>query len=187
MQQPARRNRIRMLTSWQLIRSFFSGHSRRNPGSRTSASGPAGSRKPPPARLVIVAMVAGHEQREVLSALSEESWDIRFAESRTDAWESARRFTAPVILYDRDWPDLQWRSEVQYLASLPHRPCVILTSRVSDDYLWEELIRQGGYELLAKPLRAPDAARVIRLAIIYWKNMAGAVVEESKTLHSSRS
>jgi hypothetical protein len=45
-----------------------------------------------------------------------------------------------------------------------------LASRVADDYLWQELIRCGGHDLLAKPFRAEDAARALKLAASFWTN-----------------
>jgi hypothetical protein len=45
-------------------------------------------------------------------------------------------------------------------------------SVVVDEYLLQELIRRGGYELLPKPLRAESIARVIKLALSYWTSAA---------------
>jgi len=122
-------------------------------------------------RITIVALVVSDHDREVLTFLSNrEPVDIHFAESHVDAWEAMNRLNSPVVLYDRDWPNAEWRTTVQALASSPHRSCVILASRVADDYLWQELIRCGGYDLLAKPFRAEDVARALKLALSYWKS-----------------
>ena len=106
-----------------------------------------------------------------------ESVDIHFAESHVDAWEAMNRLNSPVILYDRDWPNAEGGTTVQALASSPHRSCVILASRVADDYLWQELIRCGGYDLLAKPFRADDVARALKLALSYWKSARAATTQ----------
>jgi len=159
----------RMLAGWQSIRSFFAG------GPRMGMPRPAGEQTEPasPAEVAIVALVAGDEERNVLANVSSrEQWDLRFVESCEGAHAVSKELTAPVILCDRDWPFAEWRSMVQNLASQPHRPCVILASTVSDDYLWKELIRHGGYDVLAKPLRAEDVARVVKLALSYWKSVA---------------
>jgi FixJ family two-component response regulator len=78
--------------------------------------------------------------------------------------------TAPIVLLDRDWPGAEWRTAVERLAAAPHCACVILMSGVSDDYLLQELIRWGGYDILPKPLRADKAARVVKLALSYWNS-----------------
>jgi hypothetical protein len=129
-------------------------------------------------RIAIVALVVSDHDRDVLTRISDrEPVDIHFAESHVDAWEAMNRLNSPVILYDRDWPDAEWRTTVQALASSPHRSCVILASRVADDYLWQELIRCGGYDLLAKPFRADDVARALKLALSYWKSARAAATQ----------
>jgi len=129
-------------------------------------------------RVSIVALVVSDHDREVLTCISNrEPVDIYFAESHVDAWEAMNRLDPPVILYDRDWPDAEWRTTVQALASSPHRSCVILASRVADDYLWQELIRCGGYDLLAKPFRADDVGRSLKLALSYWRSARAAATQ----------
>lgn len=163
-----------MQTSWKRIRSLF------GPSPARTQSAPTSS------RATIVALIASEAQRRTIASIcEEENWDALFAESVEDACTAASRSAAPVILCDHDWPEIGWRAAVQCLASLPHRPCVILTSRVSDDYLWEELIRHGGHDLLAKPMRTHEAARTVRLAMTYWKNMAGPVLMESKPVRGA--
>jgi len=128
-------------------------------------------------RISIVALVVSDHDRQVLTFVSNrEPVDIHFAESHVDAREAMHRLNAPVILYDRDWPDEDWRTTVRTLASSPHRSCVILASRVADDYLWQELIRCGGYELLAKPFRPDDVTRALKLASSYWRSSWAAAL-----------
>lgn len=129
-------------------------------------------------RTSIVALIVSDHDREVLTRISAcEPVDVHFADSHRDAWEAMNRLNSPVILYDRDWPHAEWRTAVQALASSPHRSCVILASRVADDYLWEELIRCGGYDLLAKPFRADNVARALKLALSYWKTSTAAATQ----------
>ena len=130
------------------------------------------------ARIPIVALVMSDEDRKVLSHISDhEPVEIHFAESRVEAWDVLNRLNSPLILYDRDWPDAEWRTTVQTFAASPHRSCVILASRVADDYLWQELIRCGGYDLVAKPFRADDVARALKLALSYWRSSRAAATQ----------
>jgi DNA-binding NtrC family response regulator len=129
-------------------------------------------------RIAIVALVVSDYDREVLNYISNrEPVHIHFAESHVDAWEAMNRLNSPVILYDRDWPNAEWRTTVQALASSPQRSCVILASWVADDYLWQELVRSGGYDLLAKPFRADDVARSLKLALSYWRSATAAAAQ----------
>ena len=44
----------------------------------------------------------------------------------------------------------------------------MLVSRVMDGYLWNEVVCNGGYDVLAKPLREDEVCRVVKLARSYW-------------------
>lgn len=125
-------------------------------------------------RTPVIALAVSDHDREVLTGISKhEPWEMHFAESRVEAWDAMTRLSSPLVLYDRDWPDAEWRTSVQTFASSLQRPCVILTSRVADEYLWQELIRCGGHDLLAKPLRVEDVTRALKLALSYWRNARG--------------
>ena len=129
-------------------------------------------------RIPIVALVMNDQDRKVLTDISHhEPVQIHFAESCVEARDALNRLNSPLILYDRDWPNAEWRTTVQTFASSPHRCCVILASRVADDYLWQELIRCGGYDLLAKPFRAKDVARSLKLALSYWRSSRAAATQ----------
>jgi DNA-binding NtrC family response regulator len=139
---------------WQTLHSFFVGA--RSP------------RRAIPARTAIVALTVSEQDRNVLTSIAQqEPFDIHFAESCEDASKMASQLTAPMILFDRNWPGTDWRMAVEQLAASPHHACVILMSGVADDYLWQELIRRGGYDILPKPLRNDNVIRVIKLALSY--------------------
>jgi hypothetical protein len=55
-------------------------------------------------------------------------------------------------------------------------------SRVVDEYLWNETVRRGGYDVVSKPLREEDLIRVVRLAWSYWSIAKPTVaVQERRT------
>jgi FixJ family two-component response regulator len=148
---------LRMPGVWQVIHSFFNDVTPR--------------RRAFPPRIPVVALVASEQDRDVLTNVSgQEPLEVHFVESSEEAGTLANQLNAPIILFDRDWPGTEWRVNVQSLAALPHRACVILMSGVSDDYLLQELIRRGGYDVLPKPLRTDSVARVVKLALSYWNS-----------------
>jgi DNA-binding NtrC family response regulator len=119
----------------------------------------------------VVALVVNEQDRHVLaSVFGQEPLDVRFAESCEEACSVSNQLTAPVILLDRDWPETEWRAAVERLTASPHRACVILVSSVADAYLWQELTRRGGYDVLPKPLQADKVARTVKLALSYWNS-----------------
>ena len=152
-----------MLPMWRAIHSFLADSPGRSRLFVKDASSQVARRTP------VVALVASHGDREVLTGISQhEPLDMHFAESRAAAWDAMIRLHSPLILYDRDWPNAEWRTTVRTFASSPQRSCVILVSRVADDYLRQELIGRGGYDLLAKPFRADDVTRSLKLALSFW-------------------
>jgi FixJ family two-component response regulator len=82
------------------------------------------------------------------------------------------RVKAPNLFIDRDLAGSDWREAMSRFASLSSRTCIVLVSRVVDVYLWNEVVRYGGYEVLAKPLRRDDVSRAVRLAWFYWSTAA---------------
>ena len=153
----------RMTRVWEMVHSLFTGGVPR--------------RMTPLSRVPVVALVVNEQDRHVLaSVFGQEPLDVHFAESCEEAYSIANQLTAPVILLDRDWPETEWRAAVERLTASPHHACVILVSGVSDPYLWQELIRRGGYDVLPKPLQADKVARAVRLALSYWNSTPKPVV-----------
>jgi len=151
---------------WNAIRSLFNkvrgsqeGLRRRSDETGTPCASPGG----------IVALLASEEDRNLLRMIAAgNQLGIRFANSSAEVRDMASQVKAAVILCDRDLPGTQWRELVHLLASVPQQPLVILLSRVIDEYLWEEVIRNGGYDILPKPLQEDEVLRSIKLACSYW-------------------
>ena len=119
----------------------------------------------------IVALVITDEDRRTIAVVGRRNqWKLLFADSCDSARALLEQHKARLVLCDRDLPGPFWRDVVQALAHSPSRPCVILMSRVIDEYLWHETVTSGGYEVLSKPLREADLVRVTRLARSYWNS-----------------
>jgi DNA-binding NtrC family response regulator len=120
------------------------------------------------APLAIVGLVLNPQDRRLLAGLgSRNQWDLRLADTVEEAQVLSGELSASVILCDRDAAGAAWWQTVQALSSHPHRPCILLLSTVVDDYLWNEVVRRGGYDVLPKPLREEDVVRAIKLAGAY--------------------
>jgi len=121
--------------------------------------------------ITIVALVAGERDREVLSHLAvEHQWVLHFVDTCGEAWDALNKSKAPIVLCDRELPATEWREVIHMMVSSAHQAYAILVSKVADDYLWNEVIRRGGHDLLATPLREEDVLRAIRLAWSYWSS-----------------
>ena len=54
------------------------------------------------------------------------------------------------------------------LSAVSAGACILLISRVVDDYLWNDVVMSGRYDVLRSPLREDDVVRNVRLAWSYW-------------------
>jgi FixJ family two-component response regulator len=118
--------------------------------------------------LSIVGLVLDREDRRLLAGLgSRNQWNLRLVDTIEEAQAASGRLRTSIILCDRDAPGVPWWQNVQALSTGPYRPCILLVSRVVDDYLWSEVVRRGGFDVLAKPLREEDVLRAIKLAEAY--------------------
>jgi hypothetical protein len=70
------------------------------------------------------------------------------------------------------WSDLAsgpgWRIAMRRFYMLANPVCVFVVSRVADRYLWDEVVRNHGYDVLPKPLRREQVIRSVELAW-YWR------------------
>lgn len=134
-------------------------------------------RVPPPpgsAPVRIVGLLADARDRELLTrAAARHQWDVTFADTYPEAHQLLEKIRAPVVLCDRDLLDPDWGSMVRGLAACSHRACILLVSKVADDYLWNEVIRRGGCDILSKPLHEDEVVRAVKLAWSYW-NLAAS-------------
>lgn len=125
----------------------------------------------PVASLVVVGVPGGEERQLLTNVARDYGWDIQFTETSIEALTRCDPRRTAVILCDRDLPSVDWRDAVQTLASSSRPTCVILLSSIVDDALWEEVVRCGGYDILAKPLQRNDVLRAMKLARSFWNGM----------------
>ena len=133
--------------------------------------------------IAVVGLVVNRDDRQLLDGICKGNcWRLFLAESYEEARTALDQLQAPVILCDRDLPGKGWRETregmaqtVEDLATSPSRACLILVSAVVDTYLLDEVVRNGGYDVLCKPLREADVVRAVRLASLYWYSGARAM------------
>ena len=111
----------------------------------------------------LLAMIARGPDAAALSEILRGSgWALSVAESLEEAAGLLAAEPACIVLLDRDLPEVDWRQAVRRLANDHSR--VILASFVADDYLWEEVIHCGGYDVIAKPFREDEVIHMIQFA-----------------------
>ncbi len=91
-------------------------------------------------------------------------WRLAIARSSSEAVQLLRQRPFPIVLCDRDLPGEDWRAVVSTIAAMPAVASVLLASPVVDEYLWAEVIKHGGYDVVAKPFEAEQLQRTVTFA-----------------------
>jgi AmiR/NasT family two-component response regulator len=120
----------------------------------------------------IVSLFGAVQDRRVAEeAGGQNHWEMVFANGCDEARVLSDRIKPQIILFDRDAAGADWRQEVSVLATASGGACVLLISTVADDNLWNEVVLNGGYDVLRKPLREADLLRAVKLAWSYWNGI----------------
>jgi AmiR/NasT family two-component response regulator len=107
-------------------------------------------------------------------------WDLFFAKTCAEARRVSEQVKPHIILLDRDLAEGDWRSSLSACTSSSAGACTLLISRVADDYLWNEVVCNGGYDILRKPLREQDVLRAVKFAWSYWNSIRQAAAISRK-------
>lgn len=126
-------------------------------------------------RIPVVAVTSDSRDRNSLSAFAVRgAWDLMMTGSLEAALVDSHKRRTGVVLCDRDLPGVDWREALEKLAASNPACAIILTSSVNDEYLWDEVIHRGGYDVLAKPLQEEQTVRAVNLAWSYSRERARA-------------
>jgi DNA-binding NtrC family response regulator len=100
----------------------------------------------------------------VQNAAARCGWQMRLARSVEQSIPVLDEFRAPLVIYDWNPEEGDWRFAVDCLTARPDRPSVLLASPVVDQYLWAELVRHGGFEVIPRSANVEQLIRSVRFA-----------------------
>jgi FixJ family two-component response regulator len=134
-------------------------------GEKTAALGPRIERSQGLAlRPVLLASERDDDHHALQTILHNTRWTLARASSWADAADFCARPGKPVILVDRYFRGSDWRFTVSSLVNLEADSCLILLSDVSDQYLWNEVVQHGGFDVLARPFEHSVVLRTLAFA-----------------------
>ena len=96
--------------------------------------------------------------------------DLEGAGSLTEGWEKARSGTHDVVFLDVLLPDGNGIEELNRYKGLPSEPEVIVITSHGDSSGAAEVLQQGGWEYLTKPLTVAKIEQSIRDVVAYRDN-----------------
>jgi DNA-binding NtrC family response regulator len=121
-----------------------------------------------PRALAVMGEGPGRDALQVV--FRDAGWKLAVADSPALAIAHQEKEPLPIILYEREPTERDWRQAVFRFSQLSPRPCVVLLSHSSDQNLWDELIRCGGFDLLRTPVDRDALIRTVRDGWSIWRN-----------------
>ena len=115
-------------------------------------------------RILVVTMFLG--DRLLLEQLGKQhGWELRFTNSPLEGFALASQSHFEMILCDRNQLGHPWREVMGRLSEISPRSCILLVSPVNIDYLWRDVLQQGGYDVLTRPLREKAVLHMVEAAV----------------------
>lgn len=115
----------------------------------------------------------------VLSATQSCGWNAEWARSLKRAVEICRSRLTPIVVYDRDLPDVDWRRALDELSGTPYDVRILVAAPDVDEELWQTVLHRHGYDVLARSASAEQLERELRFA---WLSLDET--RESESSHS---
>jgi DNA-binding NtrC family response regulator len=91
-------------------------------------------------------------------------WKISIVGSSDAAVAFLKEQPTPLVICDRDLSSEAWSDVLGKIAAQPQAVCVLLASRVADQYLWNQVIQHHGYDLVVKPFQPEELRRAVTFA-----------------------
>jgi DNA-binding NtrC family response regulator len=100
----------------------------------------------------------------VANAANAFGWRTEWARSIKRGFERCASGTIPIIIYDRDLPNADWRRVVGHLSAVASDARILVAAREIDEDLWQTVLRRRGYDVLAKSAGSEHMQRELRFA-----------------------
>jgi len=90
-------------------------------------------------------------------------WNFRDAPNVGDALPMLLTESIPLVVYDGQESD-EWQPAFDKLRQLDSDRCLLLASPAPNPYLWQEVIRFGGFDLLSRTASRDEVTRKLMFA-----------------------
>ena len=128
------------------------------------------SRRPADVPKALAIVREGPDRDTLETVFGELEWPLTLANSTMCAIALKQRSAYPVVLYERERTQCDWREAVSFLSRLSPRPYVILLSSSYDKNLWDEFVRRGGFDILRTPVDRNSLVLAVTSGWRLWRN-----------------
>lgn len=118
----------------------------------------------PSDQAVVLASPVLENERLLGEALEGTGWTFSRAGDLGEATSALAHAAVPIVLYDRELPGATWSEGFETLAAIRKPVALILLSNVSDPYLWDEVVRHGGFDVLTRPFSREEVISLLLFA-----------------------
>ncbi len=125
---------------------------------------PMGRDHAPALMPVLLASGRDDDYQTLKAFLHDTKWSVVQALSSDELSSFCECTVNPVVLVDRHFQGSDWQSTVASIRDPASSRCVILLSDVSDPYLWNGLVHQGGFDILTRPFERREVLRILAFA-----------------------
>ena len=97
-------------------------------------------------------------------------WNFWQAPTVEDAMPLLLAEPIPLVIYDVQHREDDWQPAFGRLRGLSSERCLLLASPAAGPYLWQEVIRRGGFDLLSRSAARDETARKLAFARFCMEN-----------------
>ena len=89
-------------------------------------------------------------------------WNVLRVFGCAEAIEALKEWSdIAVVVCERDLPDGSWTDVLAAVQRMEHGSSFIVMSEDADELLWADVLRRGGFDVVAKPLESGDIRRIM--------------------------
>jgi|ERR1041385_6331385 DNA-binding NtrC family response regulator len=118
---------------------------------------------------ILLASARAEDRRSLAAILDGTPWRLIETDDRAEAVKTLHGIEVPIVLCDRDLPGSPWQETIRTLIAARTNACVILVSNVADQYLWDEVVQRGGFDVLTRPFHKDQVLSMLDFAHTHWK------------------
>ena len=106
---------------------------------------------------ILTATSRAEDAEQIGVHLTGTPWALVEIPQGQDATAALKAASIPILLLDSRLLETAggstWQVELKKLAKTRRNACVILLSNVTDQYLWDEVVQHGGFDVLTRPFK----------------------------------